>query len=108
MKARFPHHSAEVPERPADNHAGEGKPIALTARACCCPAPPVVTVLMPPTATRPHPVDLLLCRHHYRVSRAALTTAGAVAYDEIGALINPDAKEPELAGSQPADASPGR
>ncbi len=32
---------------------------------------------MPPTAKRPHSVDLLLCGHHYRVSRAALTAAGA-------------------------------
>ena len=46
-------------------------------RACCCPAAPVVRVIMPPTAGRPHPVDLLLCGHHYRVSRPALTAAGA-------------------------------
>jgi hypothetical protein len=32
---------------------------------------------MPPTPDRPHPVDLLLCGHHYRVSRRALTAAGA-------------------------------
>ena len=32
---------------------------------------------MPATATRPHPVDLWLCGHHYRASRAALAGAGA-------------------------------
>ncbi|HEY5352426.1 MAG TPA: hypothetical protein VIK57_08210 [Streptosporangiaceae bacterium] len=32
---------------------------------------------MPATAARPHPVDLWLCGHHYRVARAALATAGA-------------------------------
>ena len=32
---------------------------------------------MPATATRPHPVDLWLCGHHYRASRAALAEAGA-------------------------------
>jgi hypothetical protein len=46
-------------------------------RACCCPAQPVVRVVIPPTPRRPHSVDLLLCGHHYRVSRPALTAAGA-------------------------------
>jgi len=46
-------------------------------RACCCPAQPVVRVIMPPTAQRRHAVDLLLCGHHYRVSRQALAAAGA-------------------------------
>jgi hypothetical protein len=32
---------------------------------------------MPPTATRPHQTDLLLCGHHYRASRDALAAAGA-------------------------------
>ena len=45
-------------------------------RRRAAPAGPVVTALTPPTAARPHPVDLLLCAHHCRVSRAAL--AGAV------------------------------
>ena len=56
-------------------------------RACCCPARPVVTVIMPPAPGRPHPVDLLLCGHHFRVSQAALTTAGAAVYDDMGALV---------------------
>ena len=34
---------------------------------------------MPATATRPHPVDLWLCGHHYRASHAALAEAGAAA-----------------------------
>ena len=46
-------------------------------RACCCPAPPVVRVIMPPTPRRQDPVDLLLCGHHYRVSRPALAAARA-------------------------------
>jgi hypothetical protein len=40
---------------------------------------------MPPTAARPHPVDLLLCGHHYRKSRAALDAAGAKVV-RLGAL----------------------
>jgi len=47
----------------------------------------VVTVVMPPTARQPYPVDLLLCGHHFRVSQAALQAAGAAVYDETGLLI---------------------
>jgi hypothetical protein len=46
-------------------------------RACCCPAQPVVRVVMPPTAGRRRSVDLLLCGHHYRISRQALAAARA-------------------------------
>jgi hypothetical protein len=59
----------------------------LADRACCCPARPVVTVIMPAAPGRPHRVDLLLCGHHFRVSRAALTAAGAAVYDDTGALV---------------------
>ena len=60
---------------------------AVADRACCCPARPVVTAIMPPAPGRPHPVDLLLCGHHFRASRAALTAAGAAIYDDTGALV---------------------
>jgi hypothetical protein len=56
-------------------------------RACCCPARPVVTVIMPPAPGRLHPVDLMLCGHHFRVSQDALTAAGAAVYDDTGALV---------------------
>jgi hypothetical protein len=56
-------------------------------QACCCPAKPVVTVVMPSTISRPHPVDLLLCGHHFRVSQASLQAAGAAVYDSTGLLI---------------------
>ena len=62
-------------------------PLDVGARACCCPARPVVTVVMPPAASRPHPVELLLCGHHFRISQAALQAAGADVYDEAGLLI---------------------
>jgi len=52
-------------------------PPSYSGRSDCCPAPPQVKVVMPPTAARPHPVDLLLCGHHYRKSQAALDAAGA-------------------------------
>ena len=52
--------------------------------ACCCPARPAVVVVMPAAGGRPYPIDLLLCRHHYRVCERALAAAGAVAFDTYG------------------------
>jgi hypothetical protein len=68
-----------------------GTAIPVGARACCCPATPAVIVLMPSAAARHHSVDLLLCGHHYRASRAALCAAGATVYDSAGTLIMPAA-----------------
>ena len=64
-------------------------PPRLADRSCCCPALPVVRVLIPPTSARPHPADLLLCGHHYLASRAALAAASAVAIDETGSVLEP-------------------
>jgi hypothetical protein len=47
-------------------------------QACCCPARPAVRVVMPPGTPGPRSTELLLCGHHYRVSRAALADARAV------------------------------
>jgi hypothetical protein len=47
-------------------------------RACCCIVRPVVIVLMPPTAGRPHRTELLLCRHHYQLSKRALAADATV------------------------------
>ena len=56
---------------------------SVPSRSCCCLARPVVKVIMPPTANRPHPVDLWLCGHHYRASLAALLAAGAHVQDLV-------------------------
>jgi hypothetical protein len=56
----------------------------LADRACCCPAWPAVRVIMPATGSCPHEADLLLCAHHYRVSRQALDAAGAVVIELPG------------------------
>jgi hypothetical protein len=69
------------------DHLLPSVPHVLADRACCCPARPVVTVIMPPAPGRPYPVDLLLCGHHFRVSQAALRAAGAAVYDDTGALV---------------------
>jgi hypothetical protein len=53
-------------------------------RACCCPAKPAVIAVMPPSPGRAHPTDLLLCGHHYRVSRQALAAVGALVLDTDG------------------------
>jgi hypothetical protein len=90
----------------ANDLAQLGSPIAANERACCCPARPMVTVMMPPTASRPYPIDLLLCGHHYRVSRAALRAAGATAYDQVGTAITDAASDHQHGRRQPAGAAP--
>jgi hypothetical protein len=71
----------------ADELATTEMALSVTDRACCCPARPVVLVVMPPGRSRPEPVDLLLCGHHYRVSQGALQAAGAAVYNRQGVLI---------------------
>jgi hypothetical protein len=44
----------------------------------------VVRVIMPPTPERRHSVDLLLCGHHYRVSRQTLAATQARVEDLPG------------------------
>lgn len=79
MNARFLHPAHSGHWRPAQrgDEVMEAPPQLPTGPACCCPAPAVVRVVMPPTEARPHETELLLCAHHYRVSRQALTAANA-------------------------------
>jgi hypothetical protein len=67
-------------------------------RACCCPAKPVVVVVMPAAPGRPHRTDLLLCGHHYRVSEQALAAAGATVTDIHGTPVTGGAQPPARAG----------
>jgi len=113
---RFPRRRAKTAGRslgdqtagtPPDDQAGWSRPHALGDRACCCPCRPVVRVLIPPTAARPHSVDLLLCGHHYRASLAALAAAGAVILDDRrsgGASVD----DHETSDPAPADTMPRR
>jgi hypothetical protein len=64
-----------IPRQPGQDPSDYGQEWA--GPACCCPATPVVRVVMPPTLARPHPTDLLLCGHHYRVSRQRLAALNA-------------------------------
>ena len=61
-----------------------GLPTDPSNQACCCVARAVVRVVMPPTADRPHETELLLCGHHYRVSRAALAAAHTTVFELPG------------------------
>jgi hypothetical protein len=85
MRLRFPHRHAggNAPESGGAPPVPSlwSSPLGAEYRACCCPARPVVRVIMPPTPGRPHAVDLLLCGHHYRNSRQILATAGATVCD---------------------------
>jgi hypothetical protein len=84
MNARIPSPSAArgasaAPTGPDDWGTWLSKePSGAAGSACCCPARPAVRVIMPPCPARPHPTELLLCGHHYRVSRAALKAAKAI------------------------------
>jgi hypothetical protein len=60
-----------------DAAAQHGPATSLSGQACCCVAQAVVQVVMPPTADRPHEIELLMCGHHCRVSRAVLAAAHA-------------------------------
>jgi hypothetical protein len=50
-------------------------------------------------------VDLLLCGHHYRISRAALRAIGADVYDQTGTLIRSAAGEQTPASRKPVAAA---
>jgi hypothetical protein len=82
-------HSEGSPQPPAA-HAIDWRKARLAGRACCCPAKPAVIAVMPATATRPYPTDLLLCGHHYRASRHALDLAGARVLDLAGRPVTGD------------------
>jgi hypothetical protein len=77
MNVRFrPQAPAGLPDAATDGGlVRQGS--SLADRACCCVARAVVRVTMPPAEGRPHETELLLCGHHYRVSRAALSAAHA-------------------------------
>jgi hypothetical protein len=83
MDAKFTHKSplrnAPAAERIDDGDVSlSAESAALAGSACCCAAKPTVRVTMPPSPSRRHSTELLLCGHHYRVSRQALAAAKAV------------------------------
>ena len=106
-KARGVSPGGQAAGTPPDDQAAWAGPHDLGDRACCCPARPVVRVLIPPAPARPHSVDLLLCGHHYRTSRAALAAADAVIMDDRrrgGTIITEYAPDDPV----PSDTTPQR
>ena len=92
MNASFRQSSADRAEGTAglfDAAAPQGPAASLADQACCCVARAVVRVVMPPTAARPHETELLLCGHHYRLSRAALSAAHASVDELAGHFADP-------------------
>ncbi len=86
MNARSLHPAGQgrtAPGLPHDDTIGGGRAVVL-GPACCCPANPVVRVIMPATVARPHRTELLLCGHHYRVSQQALAAANATVTELLG------------------------
>jgi hypothetical protein len=92
----------------ADDQAAWSGPPPLADRSCCCPARPVVRVLIPPGSARPHSVDLLLCGHHYLASRAALAAASAIAIDETGSVLELESMNVDTGGPAYAGTTAGR
>jgi hypothetical protein len=92
----------------ADDQAAWSGPPPLADRSCCCPARPVVKVLIPLSSARPYTVDLLLCGHHYLASRAALAAVNAVATDEIGAVLELASTDVEMGDLNYADDAAGQ
>ena len=107
MRGWFGHRGDDGPARLDDELAGLGRPLTVADRSCCCAARPAVTVIMPPAPGRLHPVDLLLCGHHYQAGRAALRAAGATVYDEAGVPIMTGGSEQPPARREPAAAAGG-
>jgi hypothetical protein len=94
MNARFrPSSAGQVESAPGlfDATARPGSAASPSGQACCCVARAVVRIVMPPTAGRPHGTELLLCGHHYRISRAALAAAHATVSELPGSADDPDA-----------------
>src|SRR5581483_6227348 len=86
-------------------------------RACCCPSRPAVRIVMPPSATRRHETELLLCGHHFRASRETLAAAGAASYELLAggwdgserSRYVPELERPHALGGEPgADRREGR
>jgi hypothetical protein len=99
MSLRFPRRSADghsatpapaqgQPRQPSGAPEQADSPASYPDRACCCPARPLVKVVIPGSAARPA-ADLWLCGHHWRASRQALSGTGAVVYDVSVAETEP-------------------
>ena len=89
MDAKFTRQSP-IRNVPAAEQIGDGgtslsaESASAADRACCCAAKAAVRVTMPAGPSRAHPTELLLCGHHYRLSRQALVEAQATVHELPG------------------------
>ena len=58
--------------------------VRRASQSCCCIAWPSVVVVLQPTNDRPHPTEVLLCRHHFERSRPTLLASRALAFSLDG------------------------
>jgi hypothetical protein len=82
-----------TPLSPSDLALAEfiaGEPGWLAEPACCCPSQPRFRVLMPVPGALAD-TDLLLCGHHFRISRLRLAELGALVYDRCDEPLSPAA-----------------
>lgn len=63
--------------------------VRQAARSCCCVARPSVVIVLQPTHDRPHPTEVLLCRHHFERSRPTLLASRALAFSLDGSTCPP-------------------
>jgi hypothetical protein len=87
MNARF-RQASQAPDAAALFGGAASAGVPLLDQACCCVARAVVRVTMPPAPGRLHETELLLCGHHYRVSRDALAAAHAQVEELPGATAD--------------------
>jgi hypothetical protein len=85
MVPRLPYPIGHKTPEPARDQAADARPdwaplFAQAELARCCSAWPTTVAVFAPRQGRSRPVDLLLCGHHYRASRASLAEAGAEFY----------------------------
>jgi hypothetical protein len=85
MNPRLPSPTGHKTPAPAQDRAADARVdwtslLAHAELARCCPARPTVVAVFAPRHGRSHAVDLLLCGHHYRASRASMAEAGAEFY----------------------------
>jgi hypothetical protein len=71
---------APTQDQPADGRADWTRLLAHAELAHCCSGRPTVVAVFSPRHGQSRAVDLLLCGHHYRASRASLAEAGAEFY----------------------------
>lgn len=97
IAAEAPRPEQHAPLRPRSDDI-DWRAVQRADHSCCCPARPMVIAIIPPSEDRPHHTELLLCGHHYQVSRQALRAARATVLDLKGGPVTDRTRPPAHAG----------